>query len=159
VRVVNVRIVMENLLRNSWKYTSHHERAPIEFGRTIARGRSAFFVKDDGSGFDNRAADRLFQPFRDSTLLPSFLVTESGWQPSDASFNAMEEKFGAKVLWRKAPQSTLRSALNQADLLAKASDTAIKCKGIRDSEMPPKTANRILSGPGPFVGEIACCRR
>jgi signal transduction histidine kinase len=59
-----LRIVMENLLRNAWKYTSHHERARIEFGRAMVRGRSAYFVKDDGSGFDSRAADRLFQPFQ-----------------------------------------------------------------------------------------------
>jgi signal transduction histidine kinase len=59
-----LRIVMENLLRNAWKYTSHHEQARIEFGQTNNRGRQAYFVKDDGSGFDSRAADRLFQPFQ-----------------------------------------------------------------------------------------------
>ncbi len=59
-----LRIVMENLLRNAWKYTSHHEQARIEFGETNYRGRRAFFVKDDGSGFDSRAANRLFQPFQ-----------------------------------------------------------------------------------------------
>jgi signal transduction histidine kinase len=59
-----VRIVMENLLRNAWKYTSHHEQARIEFGVTGTDGRATYYVKDDGSGFDPRSADRLFQPFQ-----------------------------------------------------------------------------------------------
>jgi signal transduction histidine kinase len=59
-----LRILMDNLLRNSWKYTSHHDRARIEFGMARENNRSAYFVKDDGSGFDPRSADRLFQPFQ-----------------------------------------------------------------------------------------------
>lgn len=59
-----IRIVMDNLLRNAWKYTSHHEHARIEFGQERKNGRSVYFVKDDGSGFDARAAERLFQPFQ-----------------------------------------------------------------------------------------------
>ena len=59
-----LRIVMENLLRNAWKYTSQHEHARIEFGEEIKNGKTVFFVRDDGSGFDQRSADRLFQPFQ-----------------------------------------------------------------------------------------------
>lgn len=59
-----IRIVMDNLLRNAWKYTSHHEQARIEFGQQNNNGRTLFFVKDDGSGFDPRGAERLFQPFQ-----------------------------------------------------------------------------------------------
>ena len=59
-----LRIVMDNLLRNSWKYTSHHDHARIEFGQEIGNGRVVYFVKDDGSGFDPRSAGRLFQPFQ-----------------------------------------------------------------------------------------------
>ncbi len=59
-----LRIVMENLLRNAWKYTSRHDHARIEFGEIDQDGRRAFFVRDDGSGFDARSADRLFQPFQ-----------------------------------------------------------------------------------------------
>ena len=58
-----LRIVMDNLLRNAWKYTSHHNHARIEFGQEMKNERLIYFVKDDGSGFDPRAADRLFQPF------------------------------------------------------------------------------------------------
>jgi len=59
-----LRILMDNLLRNAWKYTSHHDRARIEFGIMRENDRIVYFVKDDGSGFDPRAMDRLFQPFQ-----------------------------------------------------------------------------------------------
>ncbi len=59
-----LRIVIENLLRNAWKYTSHHKRARIEFGRSEEGGQISYFVKDDGSGFDPRATIRLFKPFQ-----------------------------------------------------------------------------------------------
>ena len=59
-----LKIVLENLLRNSWKYTSTHSRAHIEFGCKIEDGQTVYFVRDDGAGFDPRSADRLFQPFQ-----------------------------------------------------------------------------------------------
>ncbi|MFZ0807107.1 MAG: ATP-binding protein [Candidatus Sulfotelmatobacter sp.] len=59
-----LRIVMENLLRNAWKYTSRRAEARIEFGHSENLGRTIYFVRDDGSGFDQAFADRLFQPFQ-----------------------------------------------------------------------------------------------
>lgn len=59
-----LRIVLENLLQNSWKYTSQKERAHIEFGEEIKDGQSLYFVKDDGIGFDPAFSDRLFRPFQ-----------------------------------------------------------------------------------------------
>jgi signal transduction histidine kinase len=59
-----LRIVLDNLLRNAWKYTSAHETARIEFGSTFQNDRLVYFVRDDGAGFDPRSADRLFQPFQ-----------------------------------------------------------------------------------------------
>jgi light-regulated signal transduction histidine kinase (bacteriophytochrome) len=53
-----------NLIRNSWKYTSRHATARIEFGRTRQNGKFPFFVRDDGAGFDPRFADRLFGAFQ-----------------------------------------------------------------------------------------------
>lgn len=58
-----LRIVLDNLLRNSWKYTSRQDHARVEFGKIMLDGQAAYYVKDDGSGFDPRQADRLFQPF------------------------------------------------------------------------------------------------
>lgn len=59
-----LRIVMENLLRNSWKYTSLHPTARIHFSSRNKDGKRIYFVRDDGAGFDPRSADRLFQPFQ-----------------------------------------------------------------------------------------------
>jgi signal transduction histidine kinase len=59
-----LRIVLENLLRNAFKYTSGHASAKIAFGSVIQNGRTVYFVRDDGAGFDPRSADRLFQPFQ-----------------------------------------------------------------------------------------------
>ena len=55
---------MENLLRNSWKYTSAHSQARIEFGKSQQNGKHPFFVRDDGAGFDPRYSDRLFGAFQ-----------------------------------------------------------------------------------------------
>ena len=59
-----VRIVLENLLGNAWKFTSKRARAEIRFGSTERDGRLAYYVRDDGVGFDMTYADKLFQPFQ-----------------------------------------------------------------------------------------------
>ncbi|HEY2774356.1 MAG TPA: PAS domain S-box protein [Candidatus Binatia bacterium] len=59
-----LRMVVENLLGNSWKYTSRHPSARIEFGSRRERGEVVFFVQDDGAGFDMKYADKLFLPFQ-----------------------------------------------------------------------------------------------
>jgi light-regulated signal transduction histidine kinase (bacteriophytochrome) len=58
-----MRIVMDNLLRNAWKYTSHHAKACIEFGAKLMNGRTVYFVRDDGAGFDPHRVGEMFQPF------------------------------------------------------------------------------------------------
>lgn len=61
---VLLRVVLDNLLGNAWKYTSRKSEARIEFGCTGGSGEQVFFVRDDGVGFDPSRADRLFAPFR-----------------------------------------------------------------------------------------------
>jgi len=56
--------VFDNLLGNAWKFTARHETARIEVGVTDAGGERAFFVKDDGAGFDLQAAEHLFGAFQ-----------------------------------------------------------------------------------------------
>ena len=58
-----LRIVLENLLGNAWKYTSQHPTARIEFGTTEQDGQVVYFVRDDGAGFDMASATKLFRPF------------------------------------------------------------------------------------------------
>jgi PAS domain S-box-containing protein len=59
-----VRVVFDNLLGNAWKFTSKRPTACIEFGKTDANGASAYFVRDDGAGFDPAYAARLFGAFQ-----------------------------------------------------------------------------------------------
>jgi PAS domain S-box-containing protein len=59
-----MRTVFENLLSNAWKFTSRRAHARIEFGRTHTDGSTAFFVADNGAGFDSAYASRLFGAFQ-----------------------------------------------------------------------------------------------
>jgi signal transduction histidine kinase len=59
-----LKVVIENLLNNAWKYTSAHDRARIEVGQVKHNGRLTYFVRDDGVGFDPRYVDRLFGAFQ-----------------------------------------------------------------------------------------------
>jgi light-regulated signal transduction histidine kinase (bacteriophytochrome) len=60
-----MRVALENLLGNAWKYTSKHPSARIEFGaRREPDGRTAFFIRDDGAGFDMAYAGKLFGAFQ-----------------------------------------------------------------------------------------------
>ncbi|MBN1661857.1 MAG: PAS domain S-box protein [Anaerolineae bacterium] len=59
-----LRAVLENLLGNAWKFTAKHETARIEFGMEERQGVSAFFVRDDGAGFDMAYRSKLFGAFQ-----------------------------------------------------------------------------------------------
>ena len=59
-----LRVMLENLLHNAWKFTSKHPEANIELGATEISGQRTFFVRDDGAGFDMNYADKLFGPFQ-----------------------------------------------------------------------------------------------
>ena len=59
-----LRLVFENLIGNAWKYTGTRQEAVIEFGASESAGEKAYFVRDNGKGFDMADADRLFAPFR-----------------------------------------------------------------------------------------------
>lgn len=62
-----LHIMFENLMRNAWKFTSHHSQATIRFGRLSPReenGSPVYYLQDDGAGFDMAYADQLFIPFQ-----------------------------------------------------------------------------------------------
>jgi PAS domain S-box-containing protein len=73
-----LRIILENLLGNAWKFTSKRAEAHIEFGRSSNNGSSAFFVRDDGAGFDPAYADRLFGAFQRLHAMSEFPGTGVG---------------------------------------------------------------------------------
>ena len=59
-----LRIAMENLLGNAWKFTSKRQDARIEVGFMSLNGENAYFVRDNGAGFEMKFAHKLFSPFQ-----------------------------------------------------------------------------------------------
>jgi two-component system, sensor histidine kinase and response regulator len=59
-----LKIAMQNLLDNAWKFTAKEPESRIEFGMTQVAGEATYFVRDNGAGFDMTYADRLFGPFQ-----------------------------------------------------------------------------------------------
>jgi signal transduction histidine kinase len=59
-----LRVVLDNLLRNSWKYTGNQPRPRIEFATAEDNGQRVFMVRDNGAGFDMKYADKLFGVFQ-----------------------------------------------------------------------------------------------
>jgi signal transduction histidine kinase len=59
-----LQVVLENLLGNAWKFTARQATAIIEVGHRIDDGHTVFFVRDNGTGFDMKLADKLFRPFQ-----------------------------------------------------------------------------------------------
>jgi light-regulated signal transduction histidine kinase (bacteriophytochrome) len=58
-----LRIALENLLNNAWKFTGKTARPQIEVGTSGSDGGPEYYVKDNGAGFDMAAAQRLFGAF------------------------------------------------------------------------------------------------
>jgi signal transduction histidine kinase len=59
-----LRVVLQNLLGNAWKYTSRRTHARVEFGACHNNGHSGYFTRDDGVGFDMTYKDKLFGAFQ-----------------------------------------------------------------------------------------------
>src|SRR6185369_6036214 len=58
-----IKIVMKNLIDNAWQYTNRTTGACFEFGSEEQEGKTIYFVRDNGAGFDMDYADKLFLPF------------------------------------------------------------------------------------------------
>lgn len=73
-----LQAVLANLFGNAWKFTSQHETARIEFGIVASDGKTEYFVRDDGAGFDMAYADKLFIPFQRLHAISEFSGTGIG---------------------------------------------------------------------------------
>jgi two-component system NtrC family sensor kinase len=92
-----LRVVLENLLGNAWKFTSKTTGARIEVRTTTKDGASAFQVRDNGAGFDMTFAPKLFSPFQRLHTEAEFPGTGIGL----ATIRRIVERHGGHV-WAEA---------------------------------------------------------
>jgi PAS domain S-box-containing protein len=59
-----MKIMLENLIDNAWKYTGPRKKALVEFGLQAGPHPATYFIRDNGVGFDMAHADKLFRPFQ-----------------------------------------------------------------------------------------------
>ena len=57
-------VLLDNLLHNAWKYTGNQKDATIIFGKYNSERGSAFYIKDNGAGFDMASSEKLFEVFK-----------------------------------------------------------------------------------------------
>ncbi|MEA2699332.1 MAG: hypothetical protein QOI66_3603, partial [Myxococcales bacterium] len=87
------RALFENLIGNAWKFTSKVPVASIEFGAVEKGGRLAFFLRDNGAGFDMAHASKLFTPFQRLHTLAEFPGTGIGL----ASVQRVVHRHGGRI--------------------------------------------------------------
>ena len=93
-----VRILLENLMGNAWKFIARSAGARIEVGVQRDDGGPAFFVRDNGVGFDEaRAAERMFQPFQRLHSDKDFAGTGVGL----ATVRRIVERHGGRI-WARS---------------------------------------------------------
>ena len=73
-----LRVVLDNLLRNGWKYTGKQAQPRVEFTAVDENGGRVFVVKDNGAGFDMKYADKLFGVFQRLHSITEFEGTGVG---------------------------------------------------------------------------------
>lgn len=59
-----LRMALENIIGNAWKFTTKKSNAIIEMGKIRKNNQDVFFVRDNGAGFDMKYVDKLFVPFQ-----------------------------------------------------------------------------------------------
>lgn len=89
-----LEVVMNNLLSNAWKYTAKTDKAHIEVGRTLLPDDgAAYYVRDNGAGFDQQYAERAFKVFQRLHSAGEFPGTGIGL----ATVQRIIEKHGGRI--------------------------------------------------------------
>ena len=73
-----LKVLMENLLGNAWKFTNKTEKPIIEVGETQVEEKSVYFVRDNGAGFNMKYVDKLFGVFQRLHQMEEFPGTGIG---------------------------------------------------------------------------------
>jgi PAS domain S-box-containing protein len=94
-----LRIVLQNLLDNAFKFSRRNPVAEITFGSFTDRGGLVYFVRDNGVGFDPAYLDRLFRPFERLHRMKDFEGTGIGL----ATVQRIIHKHGGKI-WTEAKE-------------------------------------------------------
>ena len=94
-----MRIALQNLLGNAWKYTTRVSPARIQVVSSAAGSRRVLEVRDNGAGFDMKHANRLFAPFQRLHAEREFTGTGLGL----ASVRRIFERHGSRVWAEAAP--------------------------------------------------------
>jgi light-regulated signal transduction histidine kinase (bacteriophytochrome) len=95
-----LRMALDNLFGNAWKFTSRAENARIEFGVEQRQGEPTYFVRDDGAGFDMANADALFVPFQRLHKTEEFEGTGIGL----ATVQRIIHRHGGRIWAQSAPR-------------------------------------------------------
>ena len=97
-----LRVVLENLLGNAWKYSGKQEHAQISFGQQLGpAGSPVFFVRDNGAGFDMLDAKKLFEPFQRLHGTADFAGTGIGL----ATVHRIILRLGGRIWAESAPDA------------------------------------------------------
>lgn len=92
-----LKIMMQNLLDNAWKFTGKTAAAVIRFGASVEQGKTVYFVADNGAGFDARHMEKIFDAFQRLHAASDFPGTGIGL----ALVNRIIRRHGGKI-WADA---------------------------------------------------------
>jgi len=90
-----LKIALEHLIGNAWKFTSKRGHAVIEFGVQQSDGDPVYFVRDNGAGFDMKYVDKLFKPFQ--TIHSPGEFTWNGTAIGLATVHSIVLRHGGKI--------------------------------------------------------------
>ncbi len=96
-----LRIVLENLLGNAWKFSSKKENPRIVVGVMKEGTREVYFVRDNGAGFDMKFADKLFGAFQRLHAMHEFPGTGIGL----ATVQRILNRHGGRIWFDSAPDN------------------------------------------------------
>jgi PAS domain S-box-containing protein len=92
-----LRVVLENLLNNAWKFTALERHPQIEFAARLENGLTTYYVRDNGAGFDMAYVHKLFAPFQRLHSVTEFPGTGVGL----ASVQRIVQRHGGRA-WAEA---------------------------------------------------------